>query len=81
MWALWDGFREKVEKGEARIYSNRNMMGQGYKFDDNEKSKIKDAKAAMKKQYGLELNISDYEASDDEIVNKKEKKEISLDEE
>ena len=71
---LADGFKKKVEKGEAKFYSNKNLAGQGYKFDKNEQDRVKQTKVALKRQFGLELNMSDGEMSDEEIVTNKEDK-------
>lgn len=67
-------FKKKVEKGEAVHIKNKNLRGTGYAFDEKEQNKIKEAKRAMKTRFGIELDISDVELSDDEIVNKKEDK-------
>ena len=32
---------DQVKKGEAKVFSNKNLAGQGYKFDENEKNKSK----------------------------------------
>jgi len=56
------------------MYTNRNLAGTGFKFDATEKAKIKEAKRAMKSRFDVDLNISDFEMSDDEIVTKREVK-------
>ena len=74
---LQERFKLKVAKGEAKQRTNKNLEGQGYKFDDAEKRKMKDAKSAMKRQFGIELAVSEDEGDDTEIETsiKKEKTE------
>ena len=38
---LASNYKKKVEKGEAKMYTNRNLVGTGFKFDETEKAKIK----------------------------------------
>lgn len=68
---LANEFRQKVEKGEARYYGNKNLKGSGYKFDEAEREKFKETRNMIKKQFDLELNLSDNEISDEEILKKK----------
>lgn len=49
-------FEEKVQRGEARKYKNKNLSGRGYKFDPEEASKMKLIKKILG---GIELDIED----------------------
>jgi len=69
---LADQYKKKVEKGEAKFYTNKNLAGSGFKFDKSEEDRVKETKRALKRQFGLELDMSDNE--DDEIVIGKETK-------
>jgi len=69
---LSEGYRKKVEKGEAKFYTNKNLAGSGFRFDKSEEDKVKETKRALKRQFGLELDMSDNE--DDEIIVGKESK-------
>lgn len=46
---LAERFKAKVETGEVRMYTNKNLQGQGYKFDDEEQEKEKFKKKQYKK--------------------------------
>ena len=69
---LSDDYRKKVEKGEAKFYANKNLAGTGFRFDKTEEDKVKDTKKALKKQFGLQLDMSD-DSDEDIIVGKEEK--------
>jgi hypothetical protein len=40
----------KVKKGDARKLRNRNIMGSGFKFDEDEEEKVSQLKDMIKKQ-------------------------------
>ena len=67
----------KIEKGEAKMYTNRNMQGSGFRFDNTEKNKAKEAKKAVRRQFGIELDFSDEAESDEDVVTKKETKQAT----
>lgn len=46
-------FREKVMRGEAQDFKNKNLGGRGFKFDHNELAKFRAIKKIISKQYGL----------------------------
>ena len=46
-------FREKVMRGEAQDFKNKNMRGSGFKFDHDELAKFRAIKKIISKQYGL----------------------------
>ena len=52
-------FREKVKRGEARSFKNKNNMGRGFKFDSEEFTKMKMVKKILSKSYGFDLNEDD----------------------
>lgn len=70
---LSDDYRKKVEKGEAKFYSNKNLSGTGFRFDKTEEDKVKDTKKALKKQFGFQLDMSDNDSDEDIIVGKETK--------
>jgi ATP-dependent RNA helicase DDX46/PRP5 len=37
----WKQFNEKVARGEAKVFHNRNRAGQGFKFNEEEKEKVR----------------------------------------
>ena len=49
MRELWKSFNEKVGRGEAKVFHNRNRAGTGFKFNDEEKDKIRTTRAAIRK--------------------------------
>lgn len=66
----------KVKKGEARKIRNRNIMGSGFKFDEDEEQKVGQLKDMIKKQMKSEgLGFDD---SDDDDIEVKKKKEEDL---
>ena len=70
---LAEDYKQQVEKGERKHYANRNLAGTGFKFDKNEQDKVKETKRALKRQFGLELNMSDVDSDEDIITNKESK--------
>ena len=68
-------YYEKVKAGDAKWVSNRNLVGTGYKFDEEEKRKMNEFKAAFKRQFDIELRVDEAELSDEEILKKKKKEE------
>jgi len=79
---LSNDYRRKVEKGEAKFYTNKNLAGTGFRFDKTEEDKVKDTKRALKKQFGFQLDMSDNDSDEDIIVGKEVKgdKDNALDE-
>lgn len=68
-------FKKKVETGEAKLYYNRNLQGSGYKFDETEYRQARETRKAIRKRFGMELNLSDGENSEEEdIFVKKERR-------
>lgn len=41
---LVKGFKKKVELGEAKVFSNANTQGSGFKFDQDEQRRLRDAR-------------------------------------
>jgi len=68
---MLQNFKKKVEKGEAKIYWNRNIQGSGYKFNETEDQFQQKQKHDLKKRYNLETGISDPDSDSDDIMDKK----------
>jgi hypothetical protein len=59
-------YLSKISKGEARKIRNRNMQGQGFKFDEDEEDQVKNLKDILKKQ--IKNEVGDFSDSDDEDI-------------
>ena len=72
-------FQEKVQRGEARKYKNKNLSGRGFKFDPEEESKMKLVKKILS---GMELDQEDLQEIDEmkkvEKTKKIEKENLKL---
>lgn len=56
---MYRSFSEKVRRGEARSFKNKNSMGRGFKFDSEEMGKMKMVKKILSKSYGFILDEED----------------------
>ncbi|EGR30446.1 hypothetical protein IMG5_131900 [Ichthyophthirius multifiliis] len=67
-----NNYKKKLKSGEARVYSNQNMQGHGYSFNEQEKANAEKAKFEQQKfinfQLGINEEIEDF--SDDKIIKK-----------
>ena len=50
---MYQKFREKVMRGEAQDFKNKNRDGRGFKFDHDEIAKFRAIKKIISKQYGF----------------------------
>lgn len=66
-------YLSKVSKGEARKIRNRNIQGQGFKFDEDEEDQAKTLKDMIKKQ--IKNEVGGFSDSDDEDIEKQKKRE------
>lgn len=48
-------FKAKVKRGDAFYYRDKNLVGNGFKFDDAELKKLRDRKKADRRRFGMEL--------------------------
>lgn len=64
-------YYQKVKVGDAKWISNRNLIGSGFKFDEEENRKMNDFRAAFKRQFDIELRVDEADVSDEEILKKK----------
>ena len=61
---LSQNYLAKVKKGQARKIRNKNLMGSGYKFDEQEQEKVNQIKNALKKQLKSEGLVGNFDDSD-----------------
>ena len=54
-------YKEKLDNGEVDKYRTNGFYGRGFKFNDNEKDKIKQIRKELGKTYGVNNNESDSE--------------------
>lgn len=52
---MYQRFKEKVRRGDARMFKNKNQSGRGFKFDEEEDLKMSMVKKLLQKSYGFEL--------------------------
>ncbi|KRW98717.1 P-loop containing nucleoside triphosphate hydrolase [Pseudocohnilembus persalinus] len=62
-------FKQKVARGEAKIFQNKVRQGSGFKFTEEELGKQNKIRKELKKRFGAEQGISDSESEED-IFNK-----------
>lgn len=66
-------FKEKVDRGEAKVYSNSGFVGKGYTFDPSEMNESQKMASMQRKAYDLEQGlIGDDEEDDEDSESKKE---------
>ena len=71
---LAENYLARVKKGEAKKIRNRNLMGAGFKFNEDEEDKDQEFKDIVKKQLKAE-GLGAFEDSDDEDIEKQKKRE------
>ena len=64
---------KKVETGDAKIYTNKNLAGTGYKFDKEESMKVKHARDAMRKFFESDIEDLSDDLDDDKITKRDHK--------
>jgi ATP-dependent RNA helicase DDX46/PRP5 len=62
-------YKEKLESGEAEKFKKSGYITRGYRFDTNEKEKVKTERKQLKKGYGM-----NNESDDEELIDIKGKK-------
>ncbi|KAL4497332.1 hypothetical protein ABPG72_011267 [Tetrahymena utriculariae] len=75
---MGDEFKKKVKMGEAKIYNNVNIKGNGFNFDEEERDKMNQMKYEQKKFLALQMGF-DIEERDDDFVFSKAQEESAKD--
>ena len=63
-------FKTKVENGQAKIYTNKNLIGHNMFDDENLNNKIESIKKAMQKRYNYDNGIANEDSEEDDIFVK-----------
>ncbi len=71
-------YREKVSKGEMEKYRPNGFVGKGYKFTEDEETKVKQVRKQLSRSFGFDADASD---SDSDIEVGKDKKSKQQEEE